>query len=492
MHSWHWYTKQSFLSRIPGIAFFWLLLLPIVCYKIHPQIGLAFISFFIAFWWVKVFKSYFFLTRSFFAIKRSLLFPYAQTNIVRNDAKNLKHIILIPFYNEPYSIVEMAVKAFENNDYPHKENIIVVLCAEWRSPHAIEVAHELMHRLESVVSFHLMKIIHPDNRENEWKVKSANITYAMKEVELMMHLDPKNTFVSTIDADTVVEKNFLSVITHTFLNTEERDQAIFQYTPIYSNNWLRGHFFARIVAMNTTFWQMNESQNPEFFRNFAVYGMSLHCLQKSDYWDLYSIVEDGLQYWRSYFAWNGQFRVIPTLAVCHMDLVEDTNIHKTLRAQYKQLRRWSWGCSDIEYVVPEFAKRPNIPFREKFRKFFYLLFNHLFWSAGPIVLFYMSSIPTFFQIHQASLLIFTVPLVVSSIFTFLTISVAIPTVFSLTMMRKYEKFRPWDYFVNTIQWLLVPLLILTLFSIPAIESQMRLFFGRRLDSFDVTKKLDRT
>ena len=172
MHSWPWYTKQSFLSRIPGIAFFWLLLFPIACYKIDPQLGLAFISFFIAFWWVKVFKSYFFLTRSFFAIKRSLLFPYAQTNIVRNDAKDLTHVVLIPFYNEPYSIVEMAVKAFENNDYPHKENLIVVLCAEWRSPQAVQVAHELMHRLESVVSFQLIKIIHPDGREHEWKVKS--------------------------------------------------------------------------------------------------------------------------------------------------------------------------------------------------------------------------------------------------------------------------------------------------------------------------------
>ena len=75
----------------------------------------------------------------------------------------------------------------------------------------------------------------------------------MKEIEKMKCLDPKKTFVSTIDADTAVEKNFLSVVTHTFLSTQERDQAIFQYTPIYSNNWLRGHFFARIVAMNTTF-----------------------------------------------------------------------------------------------------------------------------------------------------------------------------------------------------------------------------------------------
>ncbi len=126
---------------------------------------------------------------------------------------------------------------------------------------------------------------------------------------------------------------------------------------------------------------MNESQNPEFFRNFAVYGMSLLCIQKSDYWDPHSIVEDGLQYWRSYFAWDGQFRVIPTLAICHMDLVEEENLPRTLYAQYKQLRRWSWGCTDIEYVVPEFRKRRAvIPAYERFRKIGYLITNHLFWS----------------------------------------------------------------------------------------------------------------
>lgn len=61
----------------------------------------------------------------------------------------------------------MAVKAFENNDYPHKENLTVILCAEGRSLQAVQIAHELMHRLESVVSFHLVKIIHPDGRKNE-------------------------------------------------------------------------------------------------------------------------------------------------------------------------------------------------------------------------------------------------------------------------------------------------------------------------------------
>lgn len=108
----------------------------------------------------------------------------------------------------------------------------------------------------------------------------------------MVTLDPAETFVSTIDTDTKVEKKFFEIVTATFLSTDSRDQAIYQYTPLYSNNWNEGTFFARIIAIGTTLWQFLESQNPEFYRNFAVYGQSLRCLKKADYWSTTSIVED--------------------------------------------------------------------------------------------------------------------------------------------------------------------------------------------------------
>lgn len=53
----------------------------------------------------------------------------------------------------------------------------------------------------------------------------------------MVSLNPGKTLVSTIDTDTKVEKKFFTIITWTFLSTDERDRAIYQYTPIYSNNW---------------------------------------------------------------------------------------------------------------------------------------------------------------------------------------------------------------------------------------------------------------
>ena len=63
-----------------------------------------------------------------------------------------------------------------------------------------------------------------------------------------------------------------------------------------------------------------------------------------------------------------------------MDLVDETNIYRTVRSQYKQLRRWSWGCTDVEYVVPKFRNSTKISLFDKIRKTTYLIYNHLFWA----------------------------------------------------------------------------------------------------------------
>lgn len=401
----------------------------------------------------------------------------------------------MPIFTEPYDVIEENILAITRNEYPYLENVTVLLATEARVPEAEGNAARIIERFKDS-PIEIVNVPHPDGLPGEGRVKGANITYAMKRYEEARKkrgapLNDRLTFVSTIDTDTLVEKNFLSVVTYKFLTTEYRDQAIYQYTPVYSNNWKKGTFFARLIAMGTTIWQMFESQNPEFYRNFAVYGQTLRCLRKSDYWSLTSIVEDGLQYWRSYFAWGSHFRIVNVPAVCKMDLVEEETLGRTVKSQYKQLRRWSWGCTDVEYVIPEFAKRKDIPFVEKFRKTWYLIQNHLFWAGGPLMLFFIGYVPGIFDNLKNSIAVLTVPLASSIIFTLLFATVVFPSAISILIMKRYTDFRKRDYVFNVLQWMLVPVLTLTLFSFPAIESQLRLFFGKRIDSFETTRKIAR-
>ena len=107
------------------------------------------------------------------------------------------------------------------------------------------------------------------------------------------------------------------------------------------------------------------------------------------------------------------------------------------------------------------------------------------------MLFFIGYVPGVFTSVNHSLATFTVPIASSIIFTMLFATVIIPSMLSIHIMRRYTHFTVFDYIWNMIQWITVPILTLTLFSIPAIESQIRLYFGKRIDSFDTTEKMER-
>ena len=489
--------RPSVLSKLPIILLIAIFGMPVLLINLNYQLGLFFIALYISYWTIKVFESYYYVIKSYFELLDYNSRNFQNNEILRESAKHIRHVIIIPIYTEPYDVIEDNVTAILANDYPFMNMVTVLLATEARAPQAESHAKAIIQKFQKS-KIEIVNVIHPANIPGDWKVKGSNISYAIQEYERVCESDKKrwkldahNTYVSTIDTDTRVESNFLAITAYRFVNTEFRDQAIFQYTPIYSNNWSQGHFFARLIAMGTTLWQLFESQNPEFYRNFAVYGQSLLCLQKSDYWSRTSIVEDGLQYWRSYFAWNGMFRIVNVPAVCRMDLVDETSIWRTIISQYKQLRRWSWGCTDVEYVLPQFYRNTQIPKWEKIRKWVYLIQNHLFWAAWSFMLFFIGYIPGIFESLRTSIAVLTVPFASSIIFTILFCTVVFPGLLSIHIMKRYTKFRKRDHLFCMLQWLLVPVLTLTLFSFPAIESQIRLFLGKRLDSFDTTTKMKR-
>ncbi len=107
------------------------------------------------------------------------------------------------------------------------------------------------------------------------------------------------------------------------------------------------------------------------------------------------------------------------------------------------------------------------------------------------MLFFIGYVPGIFYPIDHSLAAFTVPIASSIIFTILFATIAFPSFLSIHIMRRYTDFRWYDYIFNIFQWIAVPFLTLTLFSIPAIESQIRLFLGYRIDNFDTTQKMTR-
>ncbi len=136
--------SSRFLSKLPIIFLVTIFLIPITLLKINYQLGIFFIAFYIAYWTVKVFESYYYVLTSYITLLKTNKKDFLKTSVIQNGAKNLHHIIIIPFYNEPYDVIEDNVNAIIRNDYPYKENIIILLAPEERGKKAVSIAEKIL------------------------------------------------------------------------------------------------------------------------------------------------------------------------------------------------------------------------------------------------------------------------------------------------------------------------------------------------------------
>ena len=149
-------------------------------------------------------------------------------------------------------------------------------------------------------------------------------------------------------------------------------------------------------------------------------------LLQTDFWSVRTIVEDGHQFWRSYFAFDGKYRVVPLHLPLYQDAVLSDGYIKTLKAQFVQLRRWTYGASDVAYVVDRgYFNKNKVPKLDLFAKTWRLLEGHVTWAVGPPLVLFGGFIPALF--HPKSYTANELPVIVSNVQTvaLLTLSVTI-------------------------------------------------------------------
>ena len=131
------YTSLSYwLPKIPLLSLLGIFLLPLFLMEIHNQTGLFFIALYISYWSVKVFESYYYVLRSYLKLLAIEKRDFSEDPTLKRSGKNLKHIVIIPIYTEPYDVIEENVLALLANDYMYMENVTILLATESRAPDA--------------------------------------------------------------------------------------------------------------------------------------------------------------------------------------------------------------------------------------------------------------------------------------------------------------------------------------------------------------------
>jgi cellulose synthase/poly-beta-1,6-N-acetylglucosamine synthase-like glycosyltransferase len=86
---------------------------------------------------------------------------FSHDTLIMHEGKNIKHIVIIPIYTEPYDVIEENILSILKNDYPFMENITVLLATEERAPEAKNNAEKIIANY-SKKGINIVNIIHPD------------------------------------------------------------------------------------------------------------------------------------------------------------------------------------------------------------------------------------------------------------------------------------------------------------------------------------------
>lgn len=408
--------------------------------------------------------------------------------------RDLYHLVIVPTYKEDLKIIESSIQSVINSNYP-KERLIYVLATEERDKvNAERISKYIMNKYSSAIN-KIIVTCHPKDLPNEIKGKGSNIYYAAKQA--VKYIDTKkipyrNVLVTTMDADNLFDKNYPACLSYTYVSSKNRRNKSYQPIPMFFNNIWDVPMPMRLMAMGSSFWQIIVASQPHLLRNFSAHAQSLDALIATDFWSKTTIVEDGHQYWRSYFAFNGDYEVVPMFTPVYMDAVLAESFGKTIKEQYLQKRRWSWGVSDVPYVFTKMLDQKQIPLFDRCYKFFLLFESHLTWSTASLILAVVAWYPFIFgRTYLTSIYAYSFPVVYSRIFLLAWIGMIVTLILSTLLLPPPKKKKIHRFFYLAKEWILTPIILpitnIFLSSIPALESQTRLMFKKYL-GFRVTVK----
>ncbi len=419
----------------------------------------------------------------------NLLRLSVQPPVVRPS--ELIHAVIIATYNEAREVIEPTIQSVINSEYDVKNKVVFILAYERRGGEQVaKQSAELVAKYKKYFRDALL-VEHPDGIPGEVKGKGSNITHAgwrLKQYVEEHHLDPLKVVVTTLDSDNRPDKKYLPGLSYLYCVSPDPLRASYQPLPMFTSNIWDAPAPMRVIATGNNFFYIVLTQRPHMERNFSAHAQSLQALIDMDFWSMRTIVEDGHHFWRSYFHFDGDYRVYPLSIPVYCDAVLADGYIRTLKAQFIQLRRWTYGASDIAYIAEKgFFNKNKVPKLDLVGKFLRSLEGHVSWASGAIILALAAFVPVL--INPESYTAYELPIIVSRIQTIGLVG-ALSSIFIAirTLPPRPERYKRHRSLFMILQWVYLPVTTIAYGSFAALYSQTRLMFGWYLTKFDVTEK----
>ena len=411
----------------------------------------------------------------------------------KKEWEGIYHLVVLPFASEGKEVVKTTLDSLLAANYP-KDRLIILMAVEDNAS-----VRQLIGQIETEYQskfFAFWSSIHPKRIAGELAGKGANVNWAINEAKSkflpQMNLPLENIIVSLFDIDTKPYPQYFSCLTWYYLKDSDPLHKSFQPVPVYNNNIWDAPLVSRIIATSSTFWEMMQQERPEQLVTFSSHSMPLKALLEIGY--PYNVVSDDSRiFWRAYFRYNGDYKVVPMYYPVSMDAVIGKTSWRTMINQYKQQRRWSWGVENLPYVFFNLFISPvkiKIKLREKLFHTLTMLEGFWSWATGSLLTFGLGWLPLLLGGGEfnRTLLSYNLPRFTSIIMTVAMAGMVVSAIISMLLLpprpKNYGRVRHLSMFL---QWLFLPVTLIFFGSVPALESQTRLMIGKPL-GFWVTEK----
>lgn len=405
----------------------------------------------------------------------------------------LYNAVIIAAYNESFEVLQPTFQSLVDTTFD-KNRMIVVLAYEERGGEGIEATAKRLQKQYSDTfhSLHLVK--HPKDLPNEVIGKGGNITYAGKYLQQWAKeqgIAYSDVVITTLDADNRPDPVYFDYVLYEYIIHPDRKQLSYQPICLFINNIWDVPAPMRVVATGNSFWNIISSMRPHTLRNFASHSQPMDALVEMDFWSTRTIVEDGHQYWRSYFHFDGNYSVVPIFVPISQDAVLSSTYLRTLKAQFIQLRRWAYGASDVPYVATRILRRGRtVPLGGGIARFIRLLDSHVTLAVMPLLIAFGGWVPLLINPEAAhSIAAHQLPEVISRVQQIALVGLFITIFFAFKMLpprpARYKRRRN---ILMVAQWILMPVTSVVYSSTSSFTSQTALLLGRYFAKFDVTEK----
>lgn len=414
-------------------------------------------------------------------------------NIQHPKPSQLYHAVIIPMYNETFAVLDSTVKSLTESKTSPKCLIVFIAYEQRGGAAARNVASKLKKKYHNIF-YHFDIVEHPSDIEDEVIGKGANITNAgmyLKKWVNQQAIKYSDVIVTVLDSDNRPHKQYFNHVSYEYIIHPNRKRLSYQPVSLFLNNIWDVPAPMRVVATGNSFWNIISVMRPHILRNFASHAQPMDALVEMDFWSKRTIVEDGHQYWRSYFHFKGDYSIVPVFVPIYQDAVLSDTYIKTLKAQFVQLRRWAYGASDVPFVaIRIFSKQRIVPFWAGFSRLVRLIDSHLTLACLPPLVAFGGWVPLFINSEAGrSVVANQLPEILGVVQRFALLGLMVSIFVSFKMLpprpARYKKIRTIGMLI---QWFLMPVTALVYSSLSAYYSQTRLMLGRYMTKFDVTEK----